>query len=487
MKKILLTLMIFASAGLMAKLSAQCTLSNLVVDLNSANYVNGNCQVNINITFDISNNNGNKYIFIHLWKSSDYNFVNYSYSKGPKLSDIDGANHTHGPVATIAIDNSGTGAYLSTYSSDPTHIIPVVGSSLTKTNITNGYHFVLSGLSFNVPGACNGMVLQGDVWSTQSNASQPSVHCVSKGILFYGDPTINGQITCTNPHQFQVLLNTVSSTNITTDYKVYLDYPPVGTLNLVGPPGGADTLIYTSTSFILNASTPYNSGLISYLPYSNRKPSADQPILVQVNSSSGSFNKTTYQNIFNSCIPLPVTFNSFVAQRNNVSSVKLIWQTSSEVNNSGFNVERNLGGNWEQVAFVPSQASGGNSSSLLTYTYTDQNSTKGISQYRIRQVDINGKSTYSEIRAVRGIDQPGKTIVYPNPSFDGKVNVVFEDATGIRDISLVDMNGRVVKQWNGVSNNNLQIDNLVPGFYSLRVIVRETGAQSVEKIVINKR
>ena len=185
--------------------------------------------------------------------------------------------------------------------------------------------------------------------------------------------------------------------------------------------------------------------------------------------------------------PLPVSFSSFTAQRSNANTVRLSWQTATEVNNSGFAVERNTNGIWEQVSFISTQASAGNSSSLLNYSYTDANSAKGISQYRIRQIDINGKSSSTEIRAVRGIDQPGKIIVYPNPSSDGKVNIVFEDAIAIRDVSLIDMNGRTVKQWNGVSNNNLQIENLVPGFYSLRVVVRETGVQTVEKIVINNR
>ena len=185
--------------------------------------------------------------------------------------------------------------------------------------------------------------------------------------------------------------------------------------------------------------------------------------------------------------PLPVSFSSFTAQRNSATTVKLFWQTATEVNNRGFAVERNTNGTWEQIAFISSQALGGNSSSLLNYSYIDANSAKGISQYRVKQIDLDNKSSYTEIRAVRGIDQPGKIIIYPNPSSDGKVNIVFEDATAIRDVSLIDMNGRTVKQWNGVSNNNIQIENLVPGFYSLRVIVRETGAQTVEKIVINKR
>jgi len=48
------------------------------------------------------------------------------------------------------------------------------------------------------------------------------------------------------------------------------------------------------------------------------------------------------------------------------------------------------------------------------------------------------------------------------------------------------MNGRTVKQWKSITNNNLQIENLTPGFYNLRIVVRETGEQAIEKIVVSK-
>jgi len=87
---------------------------------------------------------------------------------------------------------------------------------------------------------------------------------------------------------------------------------------------------------------------------------------------------------------------------------------------------------------------------------------------------------------VRGEGQASKIILYPNPSSDGKVRVVFEDMTGTRDVSLTDMSGRLIRQWQGVANNNLEITSLTAGYYSLRVINRETGEQSVEKIAVNK-
>ena len=45
----------------------------------------------------------------------------------------------------------------------------------------------------------------------------------------------------------------------------------------------------------------------------------------------------------------------------------------------------------------------------------------------------------------------------------------------------------MLKQWRNVTNNNIQIDNLTPGFYSVRIENTETGELAVEKIVVNKR
>jgi hypothetical protein len=185
-------------------------------------------------------------------------------------------------------------------------------------------------------------------------------------------------------------------------------------------------------------------------------------------------------------IILPVEFRSFTANRSQ-SNVLLKWETSTEIDNSGFMVERNIGGTWQDVVFVPTQAQGGNSTSTLTYTFNDVNTTKGISQYRIRQIDLDGKYSLSNIRAVRGEGTIGKTIVFPNPSTSGNFSIVFEDANVKRDVSIFDMSGKVIKQWRNVTNNNLQVENLPSGLFSVRILAVETGEQVVEKIVVNKR
>ena len=78
-------------------------------------------------------------------------------------------------------------------------------------------------------------------------------------------------------------------------------------------------------------------------------------------------------------------------------------------------------------------------------------------------------------------------LVYPNPSENGTVNIVFSESNVIRDIAIVDMSGRTLKQMNGVVNNNIRIDNLQSGMYTLRVFVPATGEQMTEKLVVNKR
>ena len=184
---------------------------------------------------------------------------------------------------------------------------------------------------------------------------------------------------------------------------------------------------------------------------------------------------------------LPVSFRAFTAVRAN-SVVALKWTTSTESNNLGFEIQRLIGaGKWQTLSFIATQAQGGNSSSDLNYTHADLNPTKGVSQYRIRQVDIDGRSKLSEIRAVRGDGQKGKTIVYPNPSSDGKVSIIFEDVNGIRDVSVTDISGRMIRQMKGVTINNIVVDNLATGIYTVRIINNETGEQEVQKFVVNKR
>ena len=163
------------------------------------------------------------------------------------------------------------------------------------------------------------------------------------------------------------------------------------------------------------------------------------------------------------------------------------WETASEQNNTGFNVQRKAdNGDWQTIAFIPSAANGGNNSAELSYQYKDVNNAKGISQYRIQQINWNGQSQWSDVRSVRGAEQTNKVIVYPNPSVNGKINILFDEASAAKNVMVSDMAGRVIKSYRNVTSSNLTIDNLEAGMYSIQVTELSTNATTLEKVVIRK-
>ncbi len=181
--------------------------------------------------------------------------------------------------------------------------------------------------------------------------------------------------------------------------------------------------------------------------------------------------------------PLPVYFKSFTAARSK-HTVGLNWITATEQNSRGFNVQRNTGSGWETIAFVNSKALNGNSSNDLNYTYMDINGSKGITQYRIVQVDlVTNRQQISETRSIRG-EPNSKNVVFPNPSIDGNTNLLFNDDNGARAVTLIDPSGRLVRQWTNVTTSSMQLTDLKAGFYYLKISNPTTGEQSMERIVV---
>lgn len=96
------------------------------------------------------------------------------------------------------------------------------------------------------------------------------------------------------------------------------------------------------------------------------------------------------------------------------NSVSLNWQTATETNNKGFNIERKIGKNWETVAFVKGN---GTTTSPVFYSYTDKNVTGQKVYYRLKQMDNDGSFAYSNEIEVE-IGAPSQYSLeqnYPNP------------------------------------------------------------------------
>lgn len=111
---------------------------------------------------------------------------------------------------------------------------------------------------------------------------------------------------------------------------------------------------------------------------------------------------------------LPVSWLNFEAV-NREGNVQLHWSTAMEFNNSRFEVQVSFDAvNYTTIGTVPS---GGNSSTVTDYAYTHSTPQRGKIYYRIRQVDFDGKSTYSKIIElfIAGSASPEPSL-YPVPA-----------------------------------------------------------------------
>lgn len=94
--------------------------------------------------------------------------------------------------------------------------------------------------------------------------------------------------------------------------------------------------------------------------------------------------------------PLPVEFGSFDAVRDGGDAV-LRWTTLVETNNSGFGVEQEVDGRFTEVRFVPGA---GTTTERQVYAVRLRNLEAGTHRFRLRQVDVNGTTAYSDVRSV---------------------------------------------------------------------------------------
>jgi len=183
---------------------------------------------------------------------------------------------------------------------------------------------------------------------------------------------------------------------------------------------------------------------------------------------------------------MPVTLTSFTASGSrNLASLK--WETATESNNKGFEVlKSDNNGTFQRIGFVLSKATGGNSSGKLTYEFFDASLGKGVTLYRLNQIDLDGRSKLSEIRSVKGEEIQNSLTIFPTPSTTGDVSI---SITGLQlfDLYVVDMNGKVIREFKRSSTDYFKITNLQSGMYIVKIVDLKTGDQSSEKLLVNRR
>jgi hypothetical protein len=466
-------LIAFMCFSILAK-AQPCQVGDVLISNNTVLQSGTNsCQISVDLTFTILQNPGNKFIFIHAWLAQDY--PNYfQCGNGTNTSAAPTSGNLADAFLNIGIDNFGTTPeIISAY--PPDNNVPLTtGMTLETEELSSGgqqlVKVTLKNIVTTLPVACSETFdVKIDVWSSQQNNAS-TVGCVNCDITIPVVPlSINGSANCVTLQYTAALVNEGNPT-INGDYIVYVDINNNGTFD-----EGTDGLVTGLTDIQVKGNSTVNvTGAI---------PSqfGGESLVVELIAT----NNFIYRDILpsGSCAPLPVTFKSFRAERKS-QSVSLHWETAMEESNKGFQIQRNTGGGWSNLTFIDSKAENGNSSAILSYEFTDVNTFRGISQYRIQQVDFNGKTMYSEVRAVRGEQQSARTVIYPNPTNNGRFSIVF-DNTAAKNVIVSDMNGRILKQWNNVINN-LQVSQLKAGLYTLRIIDLQSGLQTTEKIIVNK-
>ena len=174
---------------------------------------------------------------------------------------------------------------------------------------------------------------------------------------------------------------------------------------------------------------------------------------------------------------LPIKLTNFSAKENDGSS-KLNWATSFELNNKGFNIQHSADAvTFSSVGFVKSQ---GNSNTTAYYNFTHYNPSIGRNYYRLQQIDIDGKITYSKIEMVELKKSKGSISIYPNPTSE-VINIRSNEK--ISFIELVDVSGRIIQSF--TSQTKLDVRMLTKGMYLLKVWLA-SGEKIEEKIIVNK-
>lgn len=189
-------------------------------------------------------------------------------------------------------------------------------------------------------------------------------------------------------------------------------------------------------------------------------------------------------------VALPVNFVRFNGQRDG-KIARLNWTTATEINNAGFELQRSADGrSFSQLAYIPTKANNGNSSSTLTYNYNDVKPLMGNGYYRLKQIDKDGKFNYSNIVLIKGAKVSAVTLssIYPNP-VKNNLSVVLSSPTAERiNLVITDLSGKVISNTAAnivIGDNNIQIPvaSLAAGSYIIKAVCSNGCETAVQKFV----
>jgi len=166
-------------------------------------------------------------------------------------------------------------------------------------------------------------------------------------------------------------------------------------------------------------------------------------------------------------VPLPIELLTFNAEPEN-SSVRLNWITTTEINNDYFEIERSSNGS----EFIPihKMRGGGTSTQTLEYNLTDFEPLTGTSYYRLKQVDFDGKFTYSDILPVKFAASKQLCTIQPNPATANVEVVLYISSEKVIPVRIMNAMGAIIfeKEWSvheGINRLPIDVAQFAKGVY----------------------
>jgi len=156
-------------------------------------------------------------------------------------------------------------------------------------------------------------------------------------------------------------------------------------------------------------------------------------------------------------IALPVRWLNVIAE-NKSTSIKVSWSTASEIDNKLFEIERSSDG--KSFKTIGQKSPEYNATIISNYAFMDNNPTKGINYYRIKQIDLNGKSSFSPVASVNFDSEQLLRIT----NFDQR-SIRISGIEGDASLQIFDVNGKVVAFRQINNNDSYDFENLRNGVY----------------------
>ena len=192
-------------------------------------------------------------------------------------------------------------------------------------------------------------------------------------------------------------------------------------------------------------------------------------------------------NALGACAVLPVSMFNFGGSIKDYQA-NLNWSTATESNNKGFYIERSKDGrNFSSIGFVNGA---GNSSQIKNYTYTDgglKDINVNTTFYRLKQVDLDGKFTYSKVLALN-LKNTLQSKIFPNPVKDAATIELNLTASAKVNVQVISRDGKVlINADKGTLNQGTQqvfisTQGLAKGSYIVKVTAGDkTFTQSLIK------